>query len=134
MNIIDGLQKRSIKIIEKVVTVIGWLLMLGYIFQIVLSILLWSFNLSNFYNELFVLDNLRATINTFLITASISVGVFILIFFWGKYNFKKYAHLRRRKFPEDTTIEKVAEHFDLPISLIEEMQNDKVIELEKTIV
>jgi len=134
MNIIDGLQKKSIKIIEKVVTVVGWLLMLGYVLQIVLSLLLWVFNLSNFYSELFVLNNLRSTINTFLITASISVGVFMLIFFWGKYNFKKYAHLRRRKFPEDITIEKVAEHFDLPISLIEEMQNDKVIELEKTIV
>lgn len=48
MNIIDGLQKKTIIRLEKLITTIGWLVMLGYITQILFSIVIWLFNLSNF--------------------------------------------------------------------------------------
>lgn len=134
MNIIDGMQKKAIRIVERIITIIGWIFMLGYIFQILLSIILWIFNLSNFYNELFILDNIKTTIHTFIITVTIAIGVLVLIYSWGKYNYKKYAHLKRRKFPDDVTNDKIAIYFDLPLSLIKKMQNDKIIVLEKTIV
>lgn len=134
MNIIDGLQKKGIRIIEGIVTTMGWFLMLGYIIQIILSIILWVFNLSNFYYSFFIFNNINTTIRTIAITVVISVCVFMLIYLWGKYNYKRFAHLKRRKFPENVTNDKIAEYFGLPLSLVEKMQNDKIIVIEKTIV
>lgn len=134
MNIIDGLQKKAIRIIEGIITTMGWLLMLGYIIQIILSIILWVFNLSNFYYTLFIFSNIKTTIRTIIITVVIAMGVFVLIYSWGRYNYKRYAHLKRRKFPENVTNDKIATYFGLSLSLVEKMQNDKIIVIEKTIV
>lgn len=134
MNIIDGLQKRSTKMMERMFTTAAWSIMLIYIFQVILSVLLWVFNLSNFYHKLFILGNIKNTIHTLTITIAFSISVFIVMYGWGKYNYKRYANLNRRKFPKDITASEVANYFDLPVSLIVQMQNDKVIILEKTIV
>lgn len=133
-NIIDGKQKRKFKIIENFFSLFGWTLMLGYLIQIVASLIVWGFSLSNFYTELFMIKNIEKTIRIILITVLISVILFIVMYIWGKYNFNKFAHLRRRKFPKDTTPDDLAEYFNLPIDEIAKMQNDKKIELEKTIV
>lgn len=134
MNIIDGFQKKYIRIIEKFITVIGWLFMLGYIVQIILSLLIWIFNLSNFYKQLFILGSIYRTINTLLITIVISFLGFLIMYGWGRYNFKRYAHLKRRRFPDYITIEGLAKYFNLSLEVVETMQNDKIIILEKTIV
>lgn len=134
MNIIDGLQKRTIKILERLITTIGWLIMLVYTFQTLSSIVLWLFNLTYFYRKLFVLDNIQTTIRIFLITVAIAMCIFILMYSWEKYNYKRYAPLNRRKFPKNVTNDEIKLYFGLPSSLVEKMQNDKVIILEKTIV
>lgn len=134
MNIIDGLQKRSIKILEILITLVAWIFMSRYIFEIFVAIVISFFDLSNSYGMVLTLDNIQASIHIVLITVAITMGVFILIYFWGKYNYKRYAHLSRRKFPIDVTKEEIEIYFDLPSPLVEEMQNHKVIILEKTIV
>ncbi|EKQ54363.1 MULTISPECIES: poly-beta-1,6-N-acetyl-D-glucosamine biosynthesis protein PgaD [unclassified Clostridium] len=142
MNIIDGLQKKGIRILEILITTVGWLIMLYYIIQTLSSmiflsllyIVFWSFNLPNFYNKLFTLSDVSITMYTFMITIVIASSSFILIYFWGKYNYKRYAHLRRRKFPKAVTEEEIERYFNLPSSTIEKMQNDKIIILDKTIV
>lgn len=134
MNIIDGFQKKYIRVIEKFITVIGWLFMLGYIVQIILSLLIWIFNSSNFYKQLFILGSIYRTINTLIITIVISLLGFLIMYGWGRYNFKRYAHLKRRKFPDYITIEGIAEYFNLSLEVVESMQNDRIIILEKTIV
>jgi poly-beta-1,6-N-acetyl-D-glucosamine biosynthesis protein PgaD len=142
MNIIDGLQKKSIRILEILITTIGWLIMLYYIIQTLLSIILfsllytvlWSLNLPDFYNKLSSLDDVSALIHIFIITIVIAGSFFILMYFWGRYNYKRYAHLRRRKFPKDVTQEEIEIYFNLPSLLVEKMQNDKIIILENTIV
>lgn len=142
MNIIDGSQKKSIRILEILITTIGWLIMLYYIiitlfsiaFSLLLSKVFLSLNLSDFYNKLFTSKAIITTIHTFIITIVIAGSDFILIFFWGRYNYKRYSHLRRRKFPKNVTKDEVEHYFNLPSSTIEQMQNDKIIILEKTIV
>lgn len=134
MNIIDGFQKKQIKIIEKLITAIGWSFMVGYLIQIALSVALWTFNLSNFYHKLLIFPDIKTTLNTLLITVLISIVAFLTIFSWGRYNYKKYAHLRRRNFPEDVTTEEVVEYFNLSLETVVDMQNNKRIVLEKTIV
>ena len=133
-NIIDGKQNKKIKFIEAIISAVGWMFMLGYLIQIITSLIVWAFSLSNFYEKLFIINNIQDTIRVMLITVLISVIIFIVIFAWGKYNYNRYAHLTRRQFPKDTTKDEVAEYFNLPINEILKMQNDKRIELEETIV
>jgi poly-beta-1,6-N-acetyl-D-glucosamine biosynthesis protein PgaD len=134
MNIIDGLQKKAAKRLERLITGIGWLIMLGYILQIVFSIALWLFNITNFYSKLFSINNIYITIRTFVITAAISICIVLVLYLWGKYNYKKYAHLTRRGFPKNVSNNEIETYFGLASCLIEKMQNDKVIVLEKTII
>lgn len=133
-NIIDGKQKKKFKIIEWIFSVFGWILMLGYLIQIIASLIVWGFSLSNFYDKLFMIGNLENTIKIILATILISLILFIVMYVWGKYNFKRFAHLRRRKFPEDIKPEELAKYFNLSVEEIKKMQNDKKIELEKTII
>jgi poly-beta-1,6-N-acetyl-D-glucosamine biosynthesis protein PgaD len=133
-NIIDGKQKKKFKIIEWIFSVFGWSLMLGYLIQIIASLIVWGFSLSNFYDKLFMIGNLENTIRIILATILISLILFIVMYGWGKYNFKRFAHLRRRKFPDDIKPEELAKYFNLPVEEIKKMQNDKKIELEKTII
>lgn len=134
MNIIDGLQKKFIKRIEQVITTLGWIVILIFVIQSLLSIFLWIFNLSNFYTKLFLYNNIDTTIRVFLLTITFSLLFFIIIYLWRKYNYKKYAHLRRRTLPNYVTSNEIESYFNLPPSLVEKMQNDKIIVLEKTIV
>ena len=113
MNIVDGFQKKYIYGVEKLIMATGWFFMLWYLVQIVLSLLLWTFNLSNIYQKLFMFGNVKATISTLFITIVSSIFIFVIIHGWGRYNFKKYAHLRRRKFPEGVSVEEIVEFFKL---------------------
>ena len=122
------------KVIEKFITVIGWFIMLGYIVQFILSLLIWAFNLSNFYKKLIILGNITNTIKILLITFITSLLGFLIMYGWGRYNFNRYAHLKRRKFPNNITVEEIIKCFNLPIEIVENMQNSKLIVLEKTIV
>lgn len=125
MNIIDGLQKKHVKIAEKMFTTAAWAIMLIYIIQVILSILLWIFNLSNFYHKLFILGNIKNTISTLAATIIFSLSALIAMYIWGKYNFRRYAGLNRRKFPENVSACEIADYFELPISLVEQMQKDR---------
>ena len=74
------------------------------------------------------------TIHILIYTFIIAIFVFILITVWSKYNNKRYGHLNRRTFPKNITNEDIVNYFGIGIAIIEQMQNDKVIILEKTIV
>lgn len=108
--------------------------MLGYLIQIALSIVLWIFNLSNFYRKLLIFPDIKTTLNTLFITIIISILAFLIIYSWGRYNFKRYAHLDRRKFPSDVTTEEISEYFNLSLETVAEFQDNNKIVLEKTIV
>jgi poly-beta-1,6-N-acetyl-D-glucosamine biosynthesis protein PgaD len=134
MNIIDGLQKKRIQYFEKFLTTVGWFVILGFILQIILSLILWLFNLSEFYQRLLIIDDGRYILWVLLITVGVSVGNFLVLHLWGIYNLKKFGPLNRRTFPENVTPEDISIHFDIPLETIDDMQNRKVIVLEETIV
>ena len=112
----------------------GWLVMLVYIIQIILSLLLWAFNLSNFYKKLIIVGSIKTTLYTLLITILISVFAFLILVGWGRYNYKRYAHLERRRFPDDVTLDDLVQYFNLPSEIIENMRNNKIIVLDRTII
>ena len=133
MSIIDGRQKRKWKIVELFATFFGWLVMLGLIVQIVLSLILWAFNGAYFYKEFILLGKIDDSIFIFSITTLTALIGFIVMYFWGKYNFSKYGHLDRRSFPKTVTSEDLANHFNLSISEVEKFRSDKRIVLERNI-
>jgi poly-beta-1,6-N-acetyl-D-glucosamine biosynthesis protein PgaD len=133
-NIIDGRQKKKIKVVEAIITFMGWLVMVGFALQILLSVLLWYFNLSEFYRELFMPYSVPETVRVVFVTLSISVLCLSVMYIWGRYNLKKFGPLNRRTFPVDTTVEEVAQFFNLPLEMVQDLQNSKALVLEKTIV
>jgi poly-beta-1,6-N-acetyl-D-glucosamine biosynthesis protein PgaD len=133
MNIIDGLQKKKLKIVERIVTTICWLITIGYVSYTFLSAILYFFNIPDFYHKLFGFSNIYTTLRTLGITVCIAIGILLLLYVWGKYNYKKYAHLSRRTFPKEVTNKELEDYLGVPSSIIEKMKKDKIVVLEKTI-
>jgi poly-beta-1,6-N-acetyl-D-glucosamine biosynthesis protein PgaD len=134
MSIIDGRQKKKWRIAEMVVTIFGWFVLLGFTLQIILSILLWFFNLSYIYNELIILGSVEDSIFIFTVTIIISLCSFAFLYFWGHYNFRKYGHLDRRSFPKSVTSEELAVYFSMPVSEVERFTKEKLLTLEENII
>lgn len=134
MKIIDGFQKKHIKLFEKFITTTGWIAMIIYILQIILSLLFWIFNINLFYKKLFIFSIFENTVHTLLITVILFIIASVSIVLWGKYNYKKYAHLNRRKFPKTVTMDDTIKYFSLPDYIVEDMKNNKKTKLKNTIV
>ena len=69
----------------------------------------------------------------FIIFLGILLSTLILII-WKNYNSKKYGSRNRRQFRPDVNNEELAEFYRLDISVIEEMQNSRYVELETNII
>ena len=59
------------------------------------------------------------------------ISIYILLTVWGNYNKKKYGSLRRRKYPTPTTEEDLMNLNLIDEITYEELQNERVIVLEK---
>jgi poly-beta-1,6-N-acetyl-D-glucosamine biosynthesis protein PgaD len=134
MKIIDGRQKKKVKVFELLFTSFSWVILIGFFGQVILSILIWVFNLSNIYVELILLGNIEDSISIMLTTIIISLCSFIMMYVWGRYNYKKYGKLQRRTFPKDVTAEDLSEYFLLSKEEVERFQSDKIIKLEDNII
>lgn len=130
-NIIDRSEKNILKSSEILITSLGWIYLIGQITQLVLTVILWG--LGTFYLGETILSD-PSTIYIFVFTTFVAIIWITLSMWWGNYNFKKFAHLNRRTFPQDTTAEEVSFVTKLNVSEILKLQNQKEIILEKTIV
>lgn len=131
MKIIDGKQKNMTKMSEIIITIMGWIYVLGQLMQLITTILLWLFGM--FYLKETVFSDSK-TLFTFFFTIIIALIWVIMSMLWGRYNYKKYAHLKRRTFPKDTTVNDIGNLLNLDVEIIKDMQNTKNIVLEETIV
>lgn len=133
MKIIDGKQKKKWKVLELFITSVGWTIMLGLAAQIIFSLFIWAFNLSNIYQQLIILGNIEDSIFIMSTTVGIACGAFVVMYLWGRYNWRKYGPLDRRKFPKEVSAEDIAEYFSLALSEVEKFQSEKYIVLEENI-
>jgi poly-beta-1,6-N-acetyl-D-glucosamine biosynthesis protein PgaD len=62
----------------------------------------------------------------------IVLTVFLILRLWGFYNFKKFGKISRRKSSPPATFEQLAEHFQIPIDQVKNMQLQKEIVWENT--
>ena len=132
--LIDGRQQKKLRILEFFITCMGWIYVGGFIFHTLLSLVLWYFNLSNIYFELFVPENVSDTLKVLVITFLTGILSLCLMFLWRKYNLKRFGGLHRRKFKEFVTAEDISQYFNLPVEEIYELQNSKWVDMDETIV
>lgn len=83
------------KMVLYIISIIGWFLIFYLIVPLITAIawLIWSLFL---YKKLFIRDEFKGTIYTFIILLIISLIYFIIIKLWSKYNYKKY-YLKNRR-------------------------------------
>lgn len=120
--------------LEGAFTTFGWLYVLATGLQVLVSLVAWYFNLSHLAQELLIVGNISDTVRVVLTTWVVAALWLSIMFLWGYYNLKKFGPLNRRKFPKAVTQEEISLYFRLPLPVIQEMQNSKLITLEKTIV
>lgn len=96
------------KLIEDVITILLWI---GFLYS------------ANHY----------INIELFINTLYIAIVSFIIMIGWKMYNIKRFGGLKRRTYPKDTTIEELVEFFKISEDKIREMQNSKIIVLEKNL-
>ncbi len=133
-HLIYGKQKTWKKIIEWTLTILGWLVILTYISYLIYGTLAIQFNWYLpeflFYTREMVLV-IQEYFFVLLITLLIAI---ILLIFWKNYNYHKFGKLHRRTFQPSVTNEELSEMFELDIHIIEQMQNERYVVLEKNII
>lgn len=72
-------------------------------------------------------------INLVIKTLYTAVVSFIIMIGWKVYNLKRFGKLKRRTYPENTTINDLVEFFKINEDRIKEIQNSKVIVLEENL-
>lgn len=134
MIIIDGRQKRKVKAVESTLTALGWTYVLVTSFQVVLSLIVWYFNLTYLAREIIFIGEIKDTVRIVVTTFVLAFAASIILYGWGHYNYKKYGQLNRRSFPQSVTPAEKAIYFNLDETTIKDLQNARIIKLDKTIV
>jgi len=132
--IIDGKQKKNLRLVEGLLTTFGWIYVISILSQIIGSIVLWYFNIDYILNELFMFDTVKDTIKVIGITFIIAIISMTVLYIWSKYNKLKFGSLNRRDFPKDVVIDDLSHCFNIENEIILQFQNSKKIVLEHNIV
>lgn len=133
-HLITGKQVWWKKIIEWIFTIIGWVILLSFVLYTAYGYFALA---NNLYLPQFYIYNTEMLMELkkylFIIFLGILLSALILII-WKNYNSKKYGSRNRRQFRPDVKNEELAEFYRLDISVIEEMQNSRYVELETNII
>ena len=132
--LIDGKQKKNLRLIESLLTTFGWIYVISIIGQIIGSIVLWYFNIDFILSKLFIFPNIKDTIRVLGITFIIAITSLSILYLWSKYNKIKFGSLTRRTFPKDVDSDDLANYFEIEKELVSQLQNSKKIILEHNIV
>lgn len=132
--IIDGKQKKHKKRLETIITLLGWSYILTAFAQIFFTLLMWAINIFFMANRLIMHNDMSKTIRVTAITFIISVISFVVLILWSEYNYRRFGKLRRRQFSNPVSNNELAAFFNISEEKINDMQQSKWIELDKTIV
>ena len=119
--IIDGRQTPRKRLLEYVTTAGGWLLMLGFGAQFLLSAVLWFFGVVYLRRYLWVPGEALATWHVILVTLIVATLNILGMGLWGTYNRRRYGSLRRRRMPPPLTVEEMARLFDKPENVVKQL-------------
>ena len=131
--VIDCRNKKKTKILEFCITCIGWLYLVGFALHTIVSLILWYFNLSNIFYELFTLESVTDTLIIITITFFTAIIGFLIMYGWRSYNVRRFGSLKRRKFQRDVGIDDISNYFGLIVEEVIELQTNKWTDLEDII-
>lgn len=133
-HLIYGKQKLWKKIIEWILTILGWSVILTYISYLIYGSLAIKFGWEMF-EFLFYTREMVLVIQEYFFIYFIAFLIFtILLIIWKNYNYHKFGKLHRRTFQPEVSNEELCEMFELDASIIETMQSERYVVLEKNII
>lgn len=133
-HLIYGRQKLWKKIIEWVLTILGWIVILSYVGYLIYGSLAIRFNWPLFEFLFFTREMVLVIQEYFFVLFIALLIAIILLVFWKNYNYHKFGKLHRRTFQPSVSNEELCEMFELDIQTIEQMQNERYVVLETNIV
>jgi len=115
LNIIDDPKRSSSqrKIAEKTLIVVGTGAVLY--FSVMVTLALWYFAGLYFIENIFSWSHIEATVRVMLQLLVAAIASAVILLCWSEYNFRRYAHLNRRREPDPVSPEEVAAYFGLPV-------------------
>ena len=133
-HLIYGKQKLWKKIIEWVLTILGWSVLLTYVVYLIYGSLAikygWPLFEFFFYTREMVL-----VIQEYFFIYFIAFLIFgILLIVWKNYNYHKFGKLHRRTFQPSVSNEELSEMFELDPVIIEKMQSERYVVIEQNII
>jgi biofilm PGA synthesis protein PgaD len=128
IEIIDNTKLKSFlrNVSEWSFTTLVWALWL-YLFLPLLNIILWLLGIRFFYVEVIEKAGYLQLLNLFTKMGWSILVVFIVLRFWGYYNYFRFGKKDRRKFVSSTTVEQLSGVFNLPPEKIVELQSKKEV-------
>jgi biofilm PGA synthesis protein PgaD len=128
IEIIDKPKLKSFlrKIAELGFTSLMWGLWF-YLFLPLLNLVLWVLGIRYFYIEVFELAGYKGLINLLLKAGWVILIVFLILRFWGFYNYWRFGKRERRKSLPSETFEKMSEYFQIPPEQIQHIQSSKEV-------
>lgn len=133
-HIIKNRQKKWKKVIEYILTLLGWLYILVYLVYVIYGIIAVKLGLPLFEISMYNRGMLAETERMFFILFVGSLIITLWLICWRQYNFRRFGKKDRRKFPKDVTDEDLAEYFKLEPEEIKKLKSQKVIEFEENVI
>ena len=133
-HVISGKQKKWKKVIEWILTILGWAVMLVYLLYLAYGSLAiefdWFLPEFLFFTRGMVLEIQRYFF--ILVIAALVIVLFLII--WKNYNYFRFGKLHRRTFRPDVSDEELMEFFEIDKETIEKFHNERYILLPTNIV
>ena len=124
-------QKKWVRVLEVILTVVAWIYMVVY----------WGFMIFGIFCDktgrpikewwIYNTSTIKQTEHFFVV---LFIGILIellVLILWKEYNYHRFGKLRRRKFKPDVTDEEMDEYFNLDKELAYQMHNNKYINLKE---
>jgi len=113
---------------EAIIGLSGWSLF-SYFSMRAVTAIIWLFGIRLNYHYLFVDESVeRVTLAAFSIIALWATLVYFIMNRWRHYNYKRYAHLTRRKFQPEVTLEELCAIFSVSPEVVSTMRSRSWVE------
>lgn len=133
-HLIYGKQKTWKKVIEWILTCMGWLVMLSYIGYLIYGSLAIEKGWELFEIFFFTKEMVLVVQEYFFIYLIAFLIFVVLLLLWKNYNYHKYGKLHRRTFQPSVSNEELCEMFELDPAVVELMQSERYVVLKKNII
>ncbi|MCQ2534910.1 MAG: poly-beta-1,6-N-acetyl-D-glucosamine biosynthesis protein PgaD [Clostridia bacterium] len=133
-HLITGKQVWWKKIIEWILTILGWAVLLSFVLYTIYGYIALKFNL---YLPQFYVYNTEMLMELKKYLLVIFIGFLVatlILIIWKNYNSRRFGSRNRRQFRPAVTNDELAEFYRLDKSVIEEMQNSRYVELPTNII